>query len=177
MVKEKAFYRAVWQVLKYNRDINDYRKPDGSLDYERFFAENEPYEVLEFEGNLLLNNGINVLWQLAIGATGVTPFNNANAYLGVGDSSTAPSASQTGLLGTNRFFKGMDSGYPSVSGTTCTWQATYGGTEANFAWNEAGVANGNNPPTSGTLLNRLVQSMGTKQSGQTWTLRLSITLS
>lgn len=173
---EKLTYRAKWQVLKFNRDINEYRRPDGSIDYERFFAENEPYETLEFEGNLLLNNGINQMWLLVTGSGG-TAYNSTNSYLGVGDGTTAASASQTGLQGSNRYFKGMDSGYPSVSGTTCTWQATFGGTEANFAWNEAGVANGSNPPTTGVLLNRLVQSMGTKQSGQTWTLRLSITLS
>jgi hypothetical protein len=68
----------------------------------------------------------------------------------------------------------MDSGYPSVSGQTVTFQATFQSTEANWAWNEFGVANS----SAGTvLLNRKVSAQGTKLAGQIWTLILTITLS
>ncbi len=188
-MRELLTYRAVWEVRKYDAPIEKYRFPWWKrvlarlkgrklppYDYEQFFKENAPYEVKVVEGNLLLNNGINQIWQLVTGSGG-TAFNQTNSYLGVGDSSVAPAASQTGLQGTNKYFKQVDTGFPQVSGTSCTWQATFSGTEANFTWNECGVANGNNPPTSGVLLNRLVQNLGTKQSGQTWTLKLTITLS
>jgi hypothetical protein len=54
------------------------------------------YDLLRFNGNLLLNAGINVAWGLVCGAGG-TAFNNANAFIGTGDSSTAEAATQTGI--------------------------------------------------------------------------------
>jgi hypothetical protein len=176
-VKDGLMVKGTITVMKFNRDIEEYRDPvTGEIDYERFYAENEPYEVKTFN-NLFLTNGIETLWKLFIGQSGVTPFNSSNAHVGVGDGTTAPSASQTGLTGTNKFFKVVDSGYPTVSGNTVTFQSTFSGTEANFTWNEFGVANGNNPPTTGVLFNRATQSLGTKQSGQTWALRVTLSIS
>lgn len=127
-------------------------------------------------GNILLNEGINLMWTLVAGGSG-TAFNNANSYLGVGDSSTAESASQTGLqASTNKLYKAMDTGYPTY-GTSqkITFRSTFGGSEANFAWNEFTAANGSSD--SATNLNRKVSAQGTKTSGQTWQLTLEITLS
>jgi hypothetical protein len=176
-IKDGMTIKGTITVLKFNRDIAEYRDPvTGEIDYGRFYAENKPYEVVTFN-NLFLTNGIQTLWQLFIGQSGVTPFNSSNAYVGVGDGTTAPAASQTGLMGTNIYFKVMDSGYPTVSSNTVTFQATFAGTEANFTWNEFGIANGNNPPTAGVLFNRATQSLGTKQSGQTWALRVTLSIS
>lgn len=102
----------------------------------------------------------------------VTPFNNANARIGVGDGTTAFSASQTDLQGTNKLRKGMDAGYPTRSGNTVTFRATYGSTEANFAWNEWGVFNA---ASGGTMLNRKVESLGTKVSGSIWVFEVQLT--
>jgi len=135
----------------------------------------EKPSLLWIPGNILLNEGINLVWTLVCGGSG-TPFNNANAYIGVGDSSTAESATQTGLLGTNVAYKGMDSGYPQYgSNQQAKWQSTFGGDEANFTWNEITVANGSS--NAATNLNRKVQSLGTKASGTTWVAQLTITLS
>jgi len=100
-------------------------------------------------------------------------FDANNAELGVGDGTTAEDPTQTDLLGTNTFYKGMDSGYPTVSGQTVTFRATFGPDEANFAWNEFTVRH------SVTLinLNRKVEAKGTKSVGETWIVELSITLS
>ena len=103
----------------------------------------------------------------------VTPFNNANARIGVGDGTAAFAASQTDLQGTNKYRKGVDAGYPTRSGSTMTFQATFSGTEANFAWNEWGVFNA---ATGGVMLNRKVESLGTKASGSTWILQVQVTL-
>jgi len=107
--------------------------------------------------------------------TGVetTLFDNANAYIGVGDGTTAFDVTQTDLQGTNKFRKGMDSGYPQRSGNVLTFQATYSGAEANFAWQEWGVFNAT---SGGTMLCRLVEYNGTKQSGQTWVFQVQITV-
>lgn len=159
---EKIFEKATWTIRKFAND-EDYKT-------------NKPYEVSKFEGNLLLNEGINEIWTILC-SSGGTKFDNSNAYLGVGDSSTAESASQTGLLAaTNKLYKAMDTGYPTYgTGQKATWKATFGGAEANFAWNEFTVANGNSDAAKN--LNRKVSSQGTKQSGQTWELTLEITLS
>lgn len=131
-----------------------------------------PLEVVRVEGNLLLNEGITEMLALLIG-TGGTAFSNANARIGVGDSSTAAVATQTDLQGTNKVYKAMDATYPQVSGQTVTFRATFTGEEANFAWREITADNG---PTAAKNLNRKVQNMGTKVSPASWTASLSITI-
>jgi len=131
-------------------------------------------QMTNFEPNILLNNGITAMLQL-LATSGATQFNNANAYLGVGDSTTAEVATQTALQATtNKLFKAMDSTYPQVSAQTVTFQSTYQGSEANFPWNEFGVANSS---SGSVLLNRKVSSQGTKQISQIWTLQLAMTMS
>lgn len=137
-------------------------------------GEVEPYEVLTGAGNLILDEGAGLVLDRLIGVA-VTPLDNSNAYIGVGDSSTAESPSQTGLLGTSVYYKGMDAGYPQRSGRSATWRATFGGTEANFAWNEWTVANANS--NSALNLNRKVAAMGTKPSGEVWQLTVTVTVS
>jgi hypothetical protein len=129
-----------------------------------------------FKGNLLLNTGINVAWGLICGAGG-TAFNNANAYIGVGDSATAANAAtQTGLVAaTNKLNKAMDATYPLAAAAQAeVWRSTFGSSDANWVWNEITVSNANNFTSA---LNRLVQTMGTKASGATWVASLTITLS
>jgi len=128
--------------------------------------------VSEFEGNVFLNEGINLIWTLVCGGSG-TPFNSANSYLGVGNGTTAEDPTQTGLLGSSKLYKKVDSGYPQYgSNQQVVFRATYGGTEANFAWNEFTVANGSSD--TAVNLNRKVSSKGTKTSGSTWILTLTL---
>ncbi len=104
----------------------------------------------------------------------VTPFTNANAYLGVGDSSTAVAATQTDLqAATNKLRKAMDATYPSRAANVMTFRATFGTSEANFAWNEWGVFNA---AAAGTMMNRKVESLGTKTSAQSWQITVQLTL-
>ncbi len=150
-----------WRITKYRN--------------EEDFKAGKAFERVEFNGNLLLNEGIAVLQSLLIG-TGGTAFSNANAYLGVGDSDTAASAAQTGLQAeTNKLYKAMEAFYPNIASQTTTWRAIFGSDDANFAWKEFTVANGNSD--SAVNLNRKVSAQGTKTSGQTWTLDLAITWS
>lgn len=133
-----------------------------------------PIEVRKVEGNIFLNEGINYIWNAVIGTSGLTPFNQANSYIGVGDGTTAPSVSQTGLQGTNIYYKQVDSGYPQIVGTTLVFRATFGPDEANFSWQEWSVANGNS--NAAVNLNRKVENLGTKSSGSTWGLEVQLTL-
>lgn len=132
--------------------------------------------VSEVTGNLLLNEGIGELLDLLCGLGSPAAFSNANAYLGVGDSTTSEAASQTALqAASNKAFVAMSSGYPSRTDQTVTWRAAFGSGAANFDWREFTVTNGSSD--SAKNLNRKVSSQGTKASGQTWTLDLSITVS
>ena len=112
------------------------------------------------------------LASLAAGAGG-TAFNNANAYIGVGDSTTAHAFTQTDLqAATNKFRKAMDATYPQVAANVLTYRATFGTSEANFAWQEWGVFNAS---SGGTMMNRKVESLGTKTSSQSWQFTVTIT--
>lgn len=153
--------KKVWRIRKYEN--------------EQAFLNDDPFEEAQFEGNVLLNEGIAALQNLLIGDA-EQAFDNSNASLGVGnDGSTAEDATQTGLQGATTTFAGMESGYPSISGQTTTWRAVFGGTEANHDWQEFCVNNG--ADDSADTLNRKTSDQGTKASGQIWTLDLEITFS
>lgn len=114
--------------------------------------------------------GLNHIVQSITG--GGTPFNSANARLGVGNGNAVFSSAQTDLTGGSKVRKGMDAGYPVVSPPTISFRATFAPNEANFAWNEWGVFNS---ATGGVMLNRVVESNGTKQNNQTWILEVDVT--
>lgn len=138
-------------------------------------GEREPYQRLASKGNLALNEGLNYIWNRVCAGTG-TALDASNAYLGVGDSSTAAVATQTGLqASTNKLYKGMDSGYPQFgSDQKLTLKSTFGPNDANFAWEEWTIANGNSD--AAVNLNRKVESKGTKPQGEVWTLTAVLTL-
>jgi len=131
--------------------------------------------VLGKQRRVALNEGLQELIDIICGLGTPIKWDASNARLGVGNSNTAADPSQTGLLGANKAFKGMDTGYPAMSSQTAEWRATFGTSEANFAWEEYTVVNA--ADDSGKNLNRKVESKGTKVSGETWTLSLKITFS
>ena len=110
--------------------------------------------------------------QAGIGA-GVTAFNNANAYIGVGDSTTAFAVGQTDLqAASNKLRKAMDATYPSGGSNVITFRSTFATGDANFAWQEWAVFNAS---SAGTMLNRKVESLGTKTNTQTWQFTVTLT--
>ncbi len=124
---------------------------------------------------IALNEGLGELIDIACGIGSPVKWDNTNARLGVGNSNTAPAATQTGLLGGSKAYKGMDSSYPARVSQTAEWRATFGSSEANFAWEEYTVVNA--ADDSGKNLNRTTASKGTKVVGESWTLSLKITFS
>lgn len=160
-MEDKMSWSAKWTIEKF---IN-----------EQAHKDTKPFEVSVIEKNLALNEGINLLWTLVCGGTG-TVFDATNSYLGVGDSATVEAATQTGLQAvTNKLYKAMEAGYPTFgSSQKAVWRSVFNGTEANWAWNEFTVANGDSD--SAVNLNRKVSVQGTKTAGQIWTLQLEITL-
>ena len=164
---ELANWLCRFRLSKYHQDIDLYRGREN--EFYRLFT---PYEVVEGEGNCLLNTGIDEIWDLVTGAS-ANHFSNANTQIGVGDSSTAADATQTDLqAATNKTYKGMESGYPTSTSQKATFKSSFGSTEANYAWEEWVVKQS----SSAICLNRKAESLGTKSTG-TWTLEVDITLS
>lgn len=153
-----------------------------------WIPELEPYDVLEWDGNMLLYGGVSTIWEALMGngsgtAGGtLTFFNAANSAIGVGDSTTAAAATQNELqAATNKLRKAVDSGYPAhtagqaAANNTITFRSTFDTTQANWSWQEAGVFNS---PTLGTgrMLNRKVQDMGTKTSASSFQITFDISI-
>ncbi len=117
----------------------------------------------------LLNAGRDLIASLITGT-----FSNSTARIGVGDSTAAFSASQIDLqASSNKVRKAMDSSFPTTVGNVLTFQATFGTSEANFAWEEWGIFNAATGPT---MLNRKVESLGTKTSAQSWQITCVLTV-
>ncbi len=150
----------------------------------------EPDEVVVRKYNLLMYGGASCLWQCLIGngtvtaGASLTYFNNAQAGIGIGDSTTSPVATQTNLqASTNKLRVAMSSTYPIhtdgviVGAATITFQGSFSSGQANYAWNEVALFNSTTDGV-GRMLNRLAPSggFGTKASG-TWTMAIAITLS
>ena len=122
----------------------------------------------------LTNNGAIEIAKASINDS-PTPVNNANAYLGVGDSSTAFVASQTDLqAATNKLRKPMEATYPQRSSNVLTFRSLFGTSDANYTWNEHGVFNAS---TAGTMWSRKVEALGTKTGTQSWLLTVTVTVS
>ena len=121
----------------------------------------------------LTNAARDLIAQALIGEA-FTSFANANARIGVGDSSIVFGASQTDLqASTNKLRKAMEAAYPTRASNALTFRSIFSTSEANFAWNEWGVFNA---ASAGTMLNRIVASLGTKTSAQSWQFTVTVTV-
>lgn len=120
----------------------------------------------------LTTAGRNAIAQ-AIIADSFTAFDNSNAHLGSGDDGTAFDAAQTDLVGSNKLRKGMEVGYPQRATNVLTFRSLFGTSEANWEWAEWGVFNAS---SSGTMLSRKAEDLGTKTSAQSWLLTAELTV-
>jgi hypothetical protein len=139
----------------------------------------DPYDVLEIPGNVLTYTGASIIWNCLTDATPTVQFIQSTCAIGVGDSTTAAAASQTGLqAATNKHYEVVDT-VTHTEGTSSTnasisFTAPFESADGNFAWEEWGLFTTVAP---GSMLNRKVASMGTKQSGEVWTAVARLTLS
>ena len=121
----------------------------------------------------LTNAGRDIMAALLTGVSAVH-FDNTNARIGVGDSSTAFAATQTDLVATtNKLRKVMDATFPTTVANVLTFQSTFTGAEANWTWNEWAVFNA---AAAGAMLNRVGEVNGTKLAGQTWVFQVALTV-
>jgi hypothetical protein len=178
-------------ITRYNADVADYES------FEDFTRHHDPYLVTGCKNGLLLA-GVQAMYAQATGGgtstansaySTPTYFSNAQSCIGVGDSSTAFANTQTGLqASTNKAYEPMQTSYPSIGSSSTanqiTFQSSFNGTTANYAWNEFCVFN-SPADTNGSValgsnaiaLNRAVSSQGTKSSGATWVISYQLTIS
>ena len=110
--------------------------------------------------------------EMSIGES-FTPYDNANAYLAVGNGDAAFAVGQTDLQGASTARQSMDPGYPNrTAGNVVEFRAEFGENEANFAWEENALFNDD---TAGTMLYRDVENLGTKASGTIWVFTKTVT--
>jgi len=141
---------------------------------EEYFPKAEkgikPFEVIHGDYNAMVDNGINLALLLICG--GGTSYISANAYLGVGSSSTAWNTTQSSLI-TQLGRAAMQSGtYPQVGTKIQTFKSDFSGAGGDGSWQEWAIFNNS---TTGTMLQRKVENLGTKAGG-TWTLTVTFGL-
>jgi len=122
----------------------------------------------------LTNAGRDFIAQAIINDDTPTFFTNAAAYIGVGDSDGVFAASQTNLqAATNKVRVGMETNFPARTDNAIDFKSSFGSSVANWVWNEWGVFN---HETTGVMLNRKVEALGTKVEGSTWVLTVTLTI-
>jgi hypothetical protein len=176
------------EVAKWNP--NTVARATKEFGYEPGFDElmeytGMPDDMAYSEGNELTNAGLTAITGLLLGLGGQAFTGTTQAAIGVGNSSTAFSLTDTALLGTA--FYQVVAGAPSRTLGAMTASATFASGDANFAWNEWCWVTATSAITSGATLasisagtevmwNRKVASLGTKVAGAVWTLSSTVTL-
>lgn len=120
----------------------------------------------------LTDVGRRLMLDKVIGAAG-TVLDASNAYLGVGDSSTAFAGAQTDLQAASNKHREIVDSAPSRSTDTLTFVATLEAADANHAINEVAAFNAS---SAGTMFSRFVQALGTKASPAVWTITYTIAI-
>lgn len=119
------------------------------------------------------NAGRDLVTAMIIGES-TADYTNAVSYIGVGDSTTAFATSQTDLqASTNKMRKAMNSTYPSRAANVLTFQSTFVEADAVFHWQEWAIFNAS---TSGTMLSRKVEDLGTKPNTEQWRITATLTV-
>jgi len=123
--------------------------------------------------NLMLNEGIDEIFDLITETNAVDYYTNTLARGGVGDSTTAAMATDTGLIGGSSAFQAMEGGFPNLAtAQRVDFKSSFASGLAEFAWEEFTIDNAAGPNAN---LQRLVTPKGTKSTGETWTMEIQIT--
>lgn len=140
----------------------------GKLECRKFWGDDtsgEPFEIIVAE-NILVTVGKTYLLQKAFGQGSTQVFDVTHCYIGVGTGTAAADVAQTDLQGATKTRKIVDSA-AVITGDTVTVVSTFTTSDANHAWEEAGIFNAS---TAGTMLNRVAQTFGAKTAGMSWVM-------
>jgi len=151
---ERGVWHTITRIEKYH---------DGIID-------GNPDEVIEREGNLLCDDGIDAMLNLLAKGVGTTYSTLANAYVAMGTNAGAADHTDT-TLGTETDRKQASA---VVTNQSVAFSAAFDDDTSQVAWAEVGVFNGT---PAGDMLNHVVSALGTKAAGATWVLTITITIS
>jgi len=123
--------------------------------------------------NLMLNEGLDEIWDLVTEVDATNYYTNALARVGVGNSAAAVVATQTALQGGSTAFAAMEATFPlSTTTARVDFKSSFADGVGEFAWEEFTVDNGSTPNKN---LQRVLASKGTKSAGEVWTAEIRIT--
>ena len=125
--------------------------------------------LLLAEGNALI---LGLISDVDTGVT-LTKLNAGNAYVGVGNGTTAPARAQTGLVGASTLYKAMDTGYPIWDDVTesLVYRSLFIDGEAEWVWSEAVLSNA----SDGVPLGRLLFSTAIEKTpGRIWAVDYTV---
>ena len=123
----------------------------------------------------LLREGRDLIASMLIGNHSTNSYyGSSGAVMFVGSGTAAHAATQTALQG-NPIAATMEAGYPIQSVNIMQFRGLYATDKANFEWQEWAIGNATST-CGGDTLNRMVESLGTKTSAQSWQLTASMTL-
>ena len=188
MANDSLNWHPSMTVNKYNPEtVADITRSLGRAPTMEDYANIAPDDTITVEGNGLVNGGLQRLADLIIGNGSVTAFTATKGLIGVGNSNAAFSAAHSDLQGASKLFVPVQAA-PSASGGVISASALVSNTDGVFAWEEWCFAIGSGTTVknaslatagggSAVMLNRKVQSLGTKASGADWTLSATVTLS
>jgi hypothetical protein len=124
----------------------------------------------------LVTEGKNAIADAIIGGTSFNKFSAANAHIIVGSNSGANAEAVGNVVGT--FTTGgmtgtnVKSATPTRNNNAVSFVASFANVDAVGAWEEWGLTNA---ASAGQLLNRKVESLGTKTGSQTWQFTVTLT--
>lgn len=110
---------------------------------------------------------------MAVG-NGYTAFDNANAYVGVGDGDAGFNSSHTDLQGSHKLRRGMKTGKPDQTNNQMVFEARFLEADATFHWKEGAIFN---HESSGIMMNRFLDDQGVKPADEIWDYEITVTVS
>ncbi len=183
-------HRTLFEVKRWDKDAIGYTLrrndlPDGHDLFPRDFnrLKIKPYSETAHEGNLILNTVWTAFFTIYIGSSAVkTKFSATVGRIGVGDSNTAATYTDSALgASTNKLYK-FCAAAPTVTTTLATrslvWVATFQAADAMWAWNEFGIDQGtaDSAAVTADFINHAAGiAQGTKGASQVWTATATLT--
>lgn len=174
-ISEGFHFTPRWKIERYKgaairREKIEIPPMFTSKDHYREIIIGKPFDVSCFDGNLALNEGLNLITTLVCGGA-ADAANASNAQVGTGTGTGAAAATDSAL--TAGVWADMRSGWPTY-GTSqqMEFSGEYGTGTANQDWKEFSVRN---KSTADIMLSRKVQDEGTKPLGQIWVLTVTYT--
>lgn len=185
-LRDSGFGTTHWQVDRWDAEQTRWAKNRHGLiaptkaDFMRLGM--RPYEVSEFDGNLITNAGWTRMMNLLTNQGATQAYDATHTRIGVGNATTPAEAyADTDLAAAagsaNRWFQ-LVTGAGTLGTRTLAWSASFGTADGNFAWNEFGIDLGTasgNTVTAPLLNHKVAIAQGTKASGQTWTATATLT--